>query len=270
MVLVRSANMNIMMKAAQAAGRSLIRDFNEVEKLQISRKGPADFVSQADQKAESIIHTQLKKARPDYDFLMEESGKIRATANQKSDYCFIIDPLDGTTNFIHGLGHFAVSIGLAFKDEIIAGCVYDPIKDEHFWAEKDKGAFLGSMRLRVAERRQLKESIFATGIPFLGRAQDNNGHQHYLNHLGHFMATTAGIRRFGAAALDLCYVAAGRFDGYWESNLSDWDIAAGIIIAKEAGATLTNLQGNGWQLGCDHLLCANSVIHPKALSLLQK
>ena len=275
-MLVRSANLNIMMKAAVAAGRALTRDFNEVEKLQVSKKGPGDFVSVADKKAESIIFTQLQKARPEYAFLMEEGGSVPPLTSPQNEphwdepYCFVIDPLDGTTNFLHGLPHFAVSIGLMRGQELIAGCVYDPIKDEHFWAESGKGAYIGSQRIRVSAREQLADSIFATGIPFIGHNEAQDGHQKFLRQLGRVMANSAGVRRFGAAALDLCYVAAGRYDGYWEAGLSPWDVCAGALIAREAGAKLSQTDGGDWTPDHKTIICANPKLHGKLAGLLAK
>ena len=264
-MVVRSAALNVMMKAAEKAGRALIRDFGEVEQLQVSRKGPADFVSTADKKAEKIIMQELSRARPDYGFLMEEGGKVEGEDPNRR---FIIDPLDGTTNFLHGLPHFAVSIGLEEKGEIIAGCVYDPIKDEMFWAEKGKGAFLNDRRLRVSARARLSDCIFATGIPFMGIQQDG-GHELFLKRLEKVMAKTAGVRRWGAASLDLAYVAAGRYDGFWERGLSPWDVAAGVIIVTEAGGFVTDNQGRKYKTETKDIVASNDKIHTSLLDLLR-
>lgn len=226
----RSAIINVMVSAVQKASRGLVRDFGEVENLQVSRKGPADFVSAADLKAEKILRGELAKARPDFGFLMEEGGSVPAREGSEG-YRWIIDPLDGTHNFLHGIPHFAITVALEREGEVIAGVTYDPLRDEMYTAEKGGGAFVNGRRIRVSSRRQLVDSIVATGIP---RA-DKPGHLEFLKMLGGMMSRTAGVRRFGSAALDLAYVAAGRFDGYWESNLQPWDIAAGIILVREAG-----------------------------------
>lgn len=263
-MIVRSAALNVMTKAAEKAGRALVRDFGEVEQLQVSRKGPADFVSSADRKAEQIIKDELTKARPDYGFLMEESGEVAGD----DEHRFIIDPLDGTSNFLHGLPHFAVSIALEKKGDIIAGVIYDPIKDELFWAEKGKGAYLNSRRLRVSARTRLSDSIFATGIPFMGH-QEGEGHALFLARLEQVMAKTAGVRRWGAAALDLAYVAAGRYDGFWERGLNAWDVAAGVLMIKEAGGFVTDAQGRQYKFKSDDLVAGNDKIHKSLLDLLR-
>ncbi|WP_259782768.1 inositol monophosphatase family protein [Aestuariispira ectoiniformans] len=263
-MIVRSAALNVMTKAAEKAGRALVRDFGEVEQLQVSRKGPADFVSSADRKAERIIREELQKARPEYGFLMEEGGEIASD----DEHRFIIDPLDGTSNFLHGLPHFAVSIALEKKGEVIAGVIYDPVKDELFWAEKGKGAFLNSRRLRVSARARLSDSIFATGIPFMGM-QEGEGHQLFLRRLEKVMGKTAGVRRWGAAALDLAYVAAGRYDGFWERGLNPWDVAAGLLMVKEAGGFVTDAQGRQYKFKSEDLVAGNDKIHKSLLDLLR-
>ena len=225
---LRSATINVMVKAAQKAARGLVRDFGEVEQLQVSLKGPADFVSTADLQAERTLRNELKRARPEFGLLMEE-GTNEPGADGR--HRWIVDPLDGTLNFLHGLPHFAISIGLERDGEIVAGVIYDPIKDELFWAERGAGAYVNERRLRVSGRRDLGQAVIATGVPNLGRPE----HPTYLAMLGAVMAETAGIRRFGAAALDLADVAAGRYDGYFEVGLSPWDIAAGILLVREAG-----------------------------------
>ena len=223
-----SANLNVMIKTARKAGRQLLRDFGEVEQLQVSRKGPGDFVTRADRKAEETIRAALTEARPSYGFLGEEGGE---TDGKDPTRRWIVDPLDGTTNFLHGLGHWAVSIALEHKGEIIAGVIYDPVKDELFQAEKGEGAFLNESRLRVSARSRVTESLFATGLPFAGRSDLPES----LQDLARILPACVGVRRFGAAALDLAYVAAGRYDGFWERRLQAWDMAAGIVIVKEAG-----------------------------------
>ncbi len=224
-----SANLNIMIKAARKAGRSLVKDFREVENLQVSSKGPGDFVSRADKAAEEILVEELMGARPNYGFLGEEGTSVEGKDPTRR---WIVDPLDGTTNFLHGMPHWAVSIALEHKGEIVAGVVYDPAKDEMFYAEKGAGAWLNdSQRIRVSARRNMIECVFATGVPFGGREYLPAT----LQDLARLMPRTAGVRRWGAASLDLAYVAAGRFDGYWERGLNAWDIAAGVLLVREAG-----------------------------------
>ena len=260
---VRSALINVMVRAANQAARGLKRDFGEVENLQVSKKGPADFVSAADIKAEQVLRNELSRARPDYGFVMEEAGKVAPKAG--CERTWLLDPLDGTTNFLHGLPHFAISIGLAERDEVIAGVVYDPIKDELFWAEKGGGAFLNDRRLRVSSRRAMSESLFATGIPFLGSSKDDVV---FLRELTAVMQGSAGVRRWGVAALDLAYVAAGRFDGYWEQGLSPWDFAAGILLVREAGGIVTDIAGGGVSLGGDSVIAANDHLHRGLVKLI--
>ncbi|MEI6557813.1 MAG: inositol monophosphatase family protein [Rhodospirillaceae bacterium] len=257
----RSATINVMVRAAEKAGRLLIRDFGEVEQLQVSRKGPADFVSTADLKAEKAVKAELQKARPEFGFLMEESG---AAEGRDKGSRWIVDPLDGTTNFLHGLPHWAVSIALEREGEIVAGVVYEPVRDEMFWAEKGQGCFLNAQRLRVSERRRLEDSLVATGIPFKGRGD----HPPFLRQQTAVMAEVAGIRRFGSAALDLAYVAAGRYEGYWESGLCPWDIAAGILLVTEAGGFVTEIAGGRNPLYGPTLLAANSHLHRPLSKLL--
>ncbi|MGB4057152.1 MAG: inositol monophosphatase family protein, partial [Alphaproteobacteria bacterium] len=231
---LQSPDINIMIKAAEKAARSLIRDFGEVEQLQVSRKGPADFVSAADRRAEEVIHAELKKARPGFGFLMEESGEIKGT---DSDSRFIIDPLDGTTNFLHGIPHWCISIGLEEKGEMKAGVVYDPIKDEMFYAEKGQGAFHRRKRLRVSGRINMDSAIITTGAP----RRAGGGHELFFKEQRAVWDLGASLRRYGAAALDLAYVAAGRFDAFWERDLKQWDTAAGLLMVKEAGGFLCDL-----------------------------
>ncbi len=264
-MLVRSAILNVMMIAAEKAGRKLVRDFGEVEQLQVSRKGPADFVSSADNRAEKIIRQELQKARPDFSLLMEESGLIKG---DDEDRRFIVDPLDGTTNFLHGLPHWAVSIAYEENGNVTSGCVYDPIKDEMFWAEKGKGAFINNRRIRVSGRARLSDCIFATGIPFLGRG-DEEMHAKFLRQLTKIMAKTAGIRRWGAASLDLCYVAAGRVDGFWETGLAAWDVAAGQLIVKEAGGFVSDSKNRAFNLKSKDIIAANDKMHINMLTLLR-
>ena len=231
-----SANLNLMIKAARKAGRSLVKDFREVENLQVSSKGPGDFVSKADREAERIIKEELMAGRPTYGWLGEETGEAEG---QDPTRRWIVDPLDGTTNFLHGLPHWAVSIALEHKGEIVSAVVYDPAKDEMFWAEKGAGCWLNdNRRLRVSGRRHLHEAVFATGIPFGAKSTLPA----MMQDLARLMPACAGVRRWGAASLDLAYVAAGRFDGYWERELSVWDIAAGVLLVKEAGGLVQGLR----------------------------
>ncbi|GAB0115129.1 inositol monophosphatase family protein [Acidisoma sp. C75] len=256
-----SAHLTIMANAAQKAAKQLLRDFSEVEQLQVSIKGPSDFVSQADMRAEASIKADLAKARPGYAFLMEESG---ASGGENWTWRWVVDPLDGTTNFLHGMPHWAISIGLERRlpdgtIELNAALIYAPCTDEMFWAEKGGGAFVNERRLRVSARRDFAQSVFATGIPFAVTTQRQR--LAFARTLSTLMPQVAGIRRFGAAALDLAWVAAGRFDGYWEIGVKPWDIAAGILIVREAGGYVTTPAG-GEQI-VDELVAANPQLHPK-------
>ena len=246
-----SANLNIMIKAARKASRSLIRDFNEVEKLQVVSKKAGDFVSKADLRAEKIIKEELLSARPSYGWCAEESDDIQGEDPTRR---WLVDPLDGTTNFLHGIPHWAISIALEHKKEIVAGIIYDPIKDELFSAQKGGGSWLNEQRLRVSNRKTFQEMLFSTGIPF----GQNENLQNSLASIGNLMPGCAGIRRNGAASLDLAYVAAGRFDGFWEQNLSSWDMAAGIIIVKEAGGILESIELSHNPLETGNFICSNN------------
>lgn len=249
-----SANLNIMMKAARKAGRSLVKDFREVENLQVSTKGAGDFVSRADIAAEEILKTELLGARPTYGWIAEEGGEIEGKDPTRR---WIVDPLDGTTNFLHGLPHWAISIALEHKGEIVAGVVFDAAKDEMFYAEKGEGAWLNdSLRMRVSGRHRMIESIFATGLPYAGRADLPET----LQDLARILPATAGVRRFGAASLDLAYVAAGRYEGFWERKLQPWDVAAGLLIAKEAGALVEPMNPEGNILEDGEMIVANEPI----------
>jgi myo-inositol-1(or 4)-monophosphatase len=251
--------MNVMVGAARKAGRSLARDFGEVEQLQVSVKGPGNFVSAADHKAEDIIFKELSKARPGYSFLMEERGEI--PGDDKS-HRWIVDPLDGTTNFLHGVPLFAISIGLEREGQLVAGLIYNPISDEMFAAEKGKGAFINDRRrLRVAARKNLSDALVTTGIPHLGRP----GHPVFLREIKEVIKHVAGVRRTGSAALDLAWLAAGRFDAYWERDIKAWDMAAGIVIVREAGGSVTDLSGGTAMLDKGQVLAANSTLHKDLL-----
>jgi myo-inositol-1(or 4)-monophosphatase len=256
--------MNVMVGAARKAGRSLTRDFGEVEQLQVSVKGPANFVSAADHKAEEVIFTELSRARPGYSFLMEERGEVRGVDNS---HRWIVDPLDGTTNFLHGVPLFAVSIGLEREGQLVAGVVYNPVTDEMFTAEKGKGAYLNDRRrLRVAARRTLADALVTTGIPHLGRPN----HGVFLNEVGGVMKEVAGVRRTGSAALDLAWTAAGRFDAYWERNIQPWDTAAGIVLVREAGGAVSDLSGGPEMFAKTQVLATNSTLQKALLPLITK
>ncbi len=256
--MARSALLNVMVQAAFKAGKSLSRDFGEVQNLQVSLKGPGDYVSQADRKAEKLIREELMKARPTYGFLGEEGEEIKGTDGA---HRWIVDPLDGTTNFLHGIPCFASSIALERNGEIVAAVVLNPATDELYTAEKGGGAFLNDRRLRVAARKELSDSVISCGVPHLGRGN----HGKFLIELRHVMGEVAGIRRMGAASLDLAYVAAGRFDGMWERGLAEWDIAAGILLIREAGGFVSDLEGGNAMLQTGTLVAGNEYIH-KALS----
>ena len=261
----KSPLLTVMINAAFKAARGLVRDFGEVEHLQVSRKGPGDFVSQADKKTEKILFEELKKARPDYGFLMEESGRIE---NKDKEHTWIIDPLDGTSNFLHGIPHFSISIGLQKGNDIIAGVIYDPIKDEMFYAERGGGAFINDRRIRVSSRTHMAESLIATDIPFASHNEAQ--HKTFTDALHTLMPKVAGIRRMGSAALDLAYVAAGRYDAYWEAPISSWDVAAGIIIVKEAGGFVRDLKGGTDVLGTSSIMASNEGLQIELEKTLKK
>ena len=260
--MAASALMNVMIGAARKAGRGLARDFGEIEQLQVSVKGPGNFVTAADRKAEEALKAELAKARPGYGFLGEEGGSHTGT---DTTHTWIVDPLDGTTNFLHGIPQFAISIGLERSGTIVAGVIYNPITDELFVAERGKGAFLNDRRLRVAARKQLADSVIACGLPHLGRGDLDLG----LRELSTIQAKVAGLRRFGAAALDMAFVAAGRLDGYWERNISPWDIAAGIIILREAGGFVTDIDGADAMFTKKHVVAGNETIQRELQTLLK-
>jgi myo-inositol-1(or 4)-monophosphatase len=260
MAIQTSALLTVMIAAARKAGRALARDFGEIENLQVSKKGPGDFVTAADMKAEQTLYAELAKARPGYGFLMEERGVVEGTDRT---HRWIVDPLDGTLNFMHGLPHFAISIALEREGELIAGVVYDVVKDELFHAEKGRGAFLGDRRLRVAARTKMGDAIFATGIPWQGRP----GHEKFLKELERVMNASAGVRRFGSAALDLAYVAAGRFDGFWERGLKPWDFAAGALLVREAGGFAREPDGQDFMATGDIVAANESLLGPLVKTL---
>ena len=256
----QSPHMTIMQLAVRAAAKRLLRDFDEVEKLQVTAKGPGDFVSQADLRAEATLKAELDKARPGYAFLMEESG---ASGSDAWTWRWIVDPLDGTTNFLHGIPHWAISVALERRHEdgsteIVAGVVYSPVNDEMFWAEKGAGAFLNDRRLRVSARRELREAVFATGIPFAGVPRKAE----FLQILARIMPHVAGVRRAGAAALDLGWTAAGRVDGYWELGIKPWDMAAGLLLVREAGGFVT-APDEADPLATGNVVAGNAGLHPR-------
>ncbi|MGB9152983.1 MAG: inositol monophosphatase family protein [Alphaproteobacteria bacterium] len=261
---VRSALMNVMFKAGEKAAKGLIRDFGEVEHLQVSRKGPADFVSTADLNAQKAIREELSKARPDFGFVMEEVDGAADTSGKSERW--IVDPLDGTSNFLHGLGHWAISIAAERAGEVIAALIYDPIKNETFWAEKGMGAYSANKRLRVSGRKDLSDCLIATGAPFKGVMHKR---PHFVEELQAVMPKVAGIRRFGAAALDLAYVAAGRFDGFWETGLGAWDCAAGLLLVKEAGGFVAPITPGQDPMQSGSLVASNAVIHDEMLALIR-
>lgn len=256
-----SALVTVMIAAARKAAKGLRRDFGEVEALVVSKKGASDFVTAADLRAEQAIFEELSRARPKYGFVMEEKGEIEGSDNSNR---WIVDPLDGTTNFLHGLPHFAISIGLERDRQPYAGVIYNPATDELYWAEKGEGAFVNDRRLRVSGRSDLDSALFATGLPFQGRP----GRAKALAETDRVLEKTAGIRRYGAAALDLAYVAAGRFDAYWERGLNNWDICAGIVLVREAGGVVSEIDGGAKPSLNGSVLAANAEIFDKAKALL--
>ncbi|MEM7642659.1 MAG: inositol monophosphatase family protein [Pseudomonadota bacterium] len=258
-----SANLNVMIKAARKAGRGLLKDFGEVENLQVSAKGPGDFVSRADHRAEEVIREDLTEARPNYGWLGEESEPVEGKDPTRR---WIVDPLDGTTNFLHGMPHWAVSIALEHKGEIVSAVVHDPVKDETFWAEKGAGAWMdGRSRLRVSGRTNMIETVYATGLPYGGGTYLPAA----LKDLGRLLPVCAGVRRWGVASLDLAYVAAGRWDGFWERGLKPWDIAAGILIVREAGGLVEPLRDGQALLDDGHLIASSPAMFDKLSGILR-
>jgi len=257
-----SALIKVMQDAAAKAAKGIRRDFGELENLQVSKKGLADYVSAADVKAEKYLREELLRVRPGYGFLGEEDGLTEGT---DKSHTWIVDPIDGTTNFLHAIPHFAINIALERDGAIVAAVTYNPITDDLFWAEKGKGAYQNNRRLRVSARLRMDEALLATGIPFLGHGQ----HAKFLKELHQVSAKVAGVRRFGAASLDLAYVAAGRFDGYWERDLKPWDMAAGLLLVTEAGGKVTNADGGEDILGTGTICAANPDLHPLILDRLK-
>jgi myo-inositol-1(or 4)-monophosphatase len=257
-----SALMNVMLAAARKASRSLARDFGEVEQLQVSLKGPANFVSAADHRAEEILHAELTRARPGYGLLMEERGEVEGADRT---HRFIVDPLDGTTNFLHGIPHFSISIALEREGELVAGLLLNPVTHDIFTAERGKGAYLNDRRIRVAARTELADTVIGTGIPHSGRP----AHDLYLSELRAVMAASAGVRRLGAASLDLAWTAAGRLDGFWERNLRPWDLAAGIVVLREAGGFVSDAEGGDGMLAQGSVVAGNESIQRKLLKLIK-
>jgi myo-inositol-1(or 4)-monophosphatase len=261
--MARSALLNVMVSAAIKAGKSLSRDFNEVENLQVSRKGPADFVSKADLRAEQIVFDELRKARPTYAFLMEEGGEVSGTDGQ---HTWIIDPLDGTTNFLHGIPLFAVAIALKRGDDIVASVIYNPIMDELFTAEKGGGAWLADRkRLRVADRRHLSDAVISTGIKTQGTGNDTL----QLRQLANINPAVAGIRRSGSISVDLAWLASGRFDALWEAGLKPWDVAPGLLMVREAGGVVTDYAGQPGSVWNGQIVAGNESLQGQLLKALR-
>ncbi|MGD9738396.1 MAG: inositol monophosphatase family protein [Bauldia sp.] len=259
--MARSALLNVMVNAVTKAGRGLARDFGEVENLQVSVKGPAEFVSAADHRADQILIAELQKARPGYGFLTEETGAIEGS---DKTHRWIIDPLDGTTNFLHGIPIFAISVALEREGQLVAGVVYNPVANELFVAERGNGAFLNDRRLRVARRLELLDAVIATGIPHRARGD----HAAFNRELPHLMQRVAGVRRCGAAAIDLAWIAAGRFDAFWERGLHPWDMAAGIVLIEEAGGIVSDVDGGRGMMENGSVVAGNTTLQPRLLTEL--
>jgi myo-inositol-1(or 4)-monophosphatase len=260
--MIRSPLMTVMTDAVLKAARSLKRDFGEVENLQVSRKGPGDFVSAADRKAEQILRDALQKARPDYGLIMEEAGVVEGT---DQSHRWHVDPLDGTTNFLHGLPQYCISVGLEREGQMVAGVIYNPAYDEMFIAEKGKGAFLNNRRIRVAARREMVDALVICGLPHVGRGN----HPQFIKELSAVMPAVGGLRRLGAAALDLAFVACGRADAYWERGLNSWDLAAGIVILREAGGFVSDADGGSDPVTARSVACGNELLHRELVALLR-
>lgn len=261
--MIRSPLMTVMTDAVMKAARNLKRDFGELENLQVSRKGPGDFVTMADKRSEKTLRESLEKARPGYGFVLEEGGIVEGSDKNN---CWHIDPLDGTTNFLHGMPHFAISVGLEREGQIVAGVIYDPIKDELFLSEKGKGAYLNNRRLRVAGRQDMLDALIACGLPHFGRGD----HALFLREISAVMSSCGGLRRFGSAALDLAYVAAGRIDLYWERGLKSWDLSAGMLMVREAGGFATDVDGGTDALQKGSIVAGNEILHRALVQVLKK
>ena len=261
--MISSPLMTVMVDAVRKAARGLKRDYGEIENLQVSRKGPGNFVSAADRKAEEVLRDALMKARPGYSLVLEENGIIEGT---DKSHTWHIDPLDGTSNFLHGVPHFAVSVGLEREGQIVAGVIFDPIKDELFVAERGKGAYLNNRRLRVSGRQDMADALVGYGTPYLGRGS----HPRLLRELGAVMAVAGGTRRMGSAALDMAYVACGRLDAYWERDLQTYDFAAGVILVREAGGFVTSADGAAEPLAPRSVACGNEGLHRDLVAILKK
>jgi myo-inositol-1(or 4)-monophosphatase len=257
-----SALLKVMIEAVRKAARGLARDFGEVAELQVAKKGAADFVSAADLKAEQTLFEELTRVRPGYGFLGEERGLVPGT---DKTHRWIVDPLDGTTNFLHGMPHFAINVALERDGEIVAGVTYNPVTHDLFRAERGRGAFLNDKRLRVSGRARMDEAVIATGIPFLGHGQ----HGRFLKELHQVGQRVAGVRRFGSASLDLAWVAAGRFDAYWERDLGAWDVGAGILLVREAGGTVSDADGGEEMLSGGSICAGAPAIHPQLIERLK-
>jgi myo-inositol-1(or 4)-monophosphatase len=260
--MLHSALLNVMIAAARKSARALIRDFGEIEQLQVSLKGPANFVSAADRRAEETLRKELMKARPGYGFIGEEGGRIEGS---DKTHTWLVDPLDGTTNFLHGVPHFAISIALDRSGTVVAGVIYNPISDELYVAERGKGAFLNDKRVRVAARMRLDEAVIACGMPHRGRGDIALGQKEFAAVQGQ----VAGLRRFGSAALDLAFVACGRFDAYWERDLSAWDVAAGLLLVREAGGFVSDADGEQEMFAKGHIVAGNETMHRQLLAALK-
>jgi len=261
-VATQSTLLKVMSDTVRKAAKGLTRDFGELENLQVSKKGLADFVTAADTKCENFLRDALEKVRPGYSFLGEEGGLVQGT---DKTHTWIVDPIDGTTNFLHAIPHFAINVALQRDGQIVAAVTYNPITDEMFWAEKGKGAYVNNRRLRVAARKHLDEAVLACGIPFLGHGQ----HAKFLKELHQVSQKAAGVRRLGSAALDLAWVAAGRFDGYWERDINAWDIAAGLLLVTEAGGTVTDANGGQDMLETGAVVASNADLHPLVMERLK-
>jgi myo-inositol-1(or 4)-monophosphatase len=255
--------MNVMVAAVLKAGRALARDFGEVENLQVSMKGPADFVSVADRRSEEILHRELAKARPGFSFIMEESGTVEGT---DTAHTWIVDPLDGTSNFLHGIPHFSISVALRRTETLVAGVIFNPVTNELYTAERGGGAYLNDRRIRVASRRRLSDSVVVCGIPHMGRGDQSL----FLREMHLLLPRVAGVRRTGSAALDLAWVAAGRCDAFWERGLSPWDVAAGLVLVREAGGTISTADGRDNVMETGSVVVANEEIHRELLPLLKE